>query len=343
VGERAWPTQPIPSKPAPIVRQGFTQEMVTDLSPESHAAVLERFMQVRGSGVFVPPSVEGTIFFPGIDGGAEWGGAAFDPETGILYVNASEMPWIMSMVGIPAEDEDSASVGSRTFALNCAGCHGADAAGDAQGSFPTLRDLHLKYTRDEVASIIEVGRGFMPSFAHISAANREALISYLMNPGGVEAPAAPVQVDPEDPARVPYTNRGYPRFLDPDGYPAVKPPWGTLNAIDLNTGEYVWTVPLGEYEELTAAGIPRTGTENYGGPAVTAGGLVFIGATRDEKFRAFDKRTGELLWETDLPAGGYATPSTYEVDGKQYVVIAAGGGKMGTPSGDTFVAFALPD
>jgi quinoprotein glucose dehydrogenase len=136
---------------------------------------------------------------------------------------------------------------------------------------------------------------------------------------------------------------GYNRFLDRDGYPAVKPPWGTLNAIDLDAGEIRWTVPLGEVPALTEKGIPLTGTENYGGPIVTAGGLIFIGATKDERFRAFDKTTGRALWETNLPAGGYATPATYEVNGKQYVVIAAGGGKMGTKSGDTYLAFALPD
>ena len=143
-------------------------------------------------------------------------------------------------------------------------------------------------------------------------------------------------------ATVPYSHTGYNRFLDPDGYPAVKPPWGTLNAIDLNTGEIAWTVPLGELPELTAQGIPPTGTENYGGPVVTAGGLLFIGATKDEKFRAFDKKHRRVLWETSLPAGGYATPATYAVNGKQFVVIAAGGGKMGTKSGDAYVAFALP-
>ena len=141
---------------------------------------------------------------------------------------------------------------------------------------------------------------------------------------------------------VPFGHAGYNRFFDQEGYPAVKPPWGTLNAIDLNAGEILWSVPLGEHQELTARGIPPTGTENYGGPAVTASGLLFIGATKDEKFRAFSTATGELLWETDLPAGGYATPAVYEAEGRQFVVIAAGGGKMGTKSGDTYVAYALP-
>ena len=134
------------------------------------------------------------------------------------------------------------------------------------------------------------------------------------------------------------------RFLDPDGYPAVKPPWGQLTAIDLGKGEIVWQSLLGEHEELTAKGIPRTGTENLGGSIVTKGGLVFIAATKDEKFRAFDVDTGKVAWETKLPAGGYATPSTYEVGGRQHVVIACGGaGKGATKSGDEFVAFALED
>ena len=144
-----------------------------------------------------------------------------------------------------------------------------------------------------------------------------------------------------DPNALPYSISFYGRFMDENGYPAIKPPWGTLNAIDLNKGELVWKVPLGEYEELTAKGFPKTGTENYGGPIITSGGLLFIGATNDEYFRAFDKKTGEELWKAKLPAGGYATPITYQINGKQYIVIACGGGKMGTKSGDSYIAFSL--
>jgi quinoprotein glucose dehydrogenase len=187
----------------------------------------------------------------------------------------------------------------------------------------------------------------MPSFAFLSPRQKAAVTDYLLNPDAPADPrneaAVPVEGDTGDALGViPYTLTGYNRWLDPDGYPAVKPPWGTLNAIDLNTGEYRWRVPLGEFPELTARGLPPTGAENYGGPVVTAGGLVFIAATKDEMFRAFDKRNGRLLWQTKLPAGGYATPATYEVGGRQFVVIACGGGKMGTKSGDAYVAFALP-
>ena len=346
-GEEVWPTQPIPVAPAPFMRQEFTEDMINDMSPESYAVVLERFRQSRNEGIYTPPSTQGTVTFPGYNGGAEWGGAAVDPGAGVLYVNVTEMPWIMTMFGVPPEDGSdlgSAAMGRRAYTLNCASCHGTDLAGDAQGVFPGLLGLGERLTREEIASVIESGSGFMPGFAHIDADERAALVSYLLNPGEA-APVAETgtSMDPEHPEQVPYTHTGYHRFLGPDGYPAIEPPWGTLNAIDLNTGEYLWTVRLGEFEELTAAGVPQTGTENYGGPVVTAGGLLFIGSTPDEKFRAYDARTGELLWETRLPAAGYATPATYEVGGKQYVVIAAGGGKIGTPSGDMFVAYALPD
>ena len=141
-----------------------------------------------------------------------------------------------------------------------------------------------------------------------------------------------------------YGHKGYVRFVDHEGYPAIKPPWGELIAIDLNAGEFVWRNTLGEFQKLTDRGIPQTGTPNFGGTIVTEGGLVFIGATMDENFHAFDKASGELLWKHKLPAGGYATPSTYSANGRQFVVIAASGaGKLGTKPGDAIVAFALPN
>lgn len=340
MGEMTWPTQPLPVKPPPFARQEFREEDITDISPESHAYVLERFRQVRSGGQFVPPSLEGTIIFPGFDGGGEWGGAAFDPETGLLYVNANEMPWILTMFEIAGNEElASGGTGRQLYATNCAACHGMDRLGDGQ-TYPSLLAVEERYTRKDVSELIRTGKGVMPSFGYLSERQRDALVDYLFNVTRADHHGEKVEVES---SVIPYGHTGYNRFLDQNGYPAVKPPWGTLNAIDLNRGEIAWTVTLGEFPELTARGIPPTGTENYGGPVVTAGGLVFIGATKDEKFRAFDKETGELLWETELPAGGYATPSTYEVNGKQYVVIAAGGGKMGTKSGDAYVAFALPD
>jgi len=335
-GEETSRTQPLPRKPRAFSRQAFGEADATDLSPASRVAVLERLRQVRSAGQFVPPSTQGTVIFPGFDGGAEWGGSAFDPQTRLLYVNANEMPWILEMREVPKAG--ALPLGARVYAQHCAVCHGASRQGAPQAQSPSLVGIETRQARGDTLAIVEKGKGVMPGFAFLSPAERAAVAAFAR---GEREPDAP---DGEA-ARAgrPYAHLGYNRFLDPEGYPAVKPPWGTLNAIDLDSSEIRWSVPLGELPELTKRGIPRTGTENYGGPVVTAGGLVFIAATKDEKLRAFDKRTGEVLWETTLPAGGYATPATYEVGGRQYLVIAAGGGKMGTKSGDAYVAFALPD
>ncbi len=356
-GEVTAPTQPLPLKPAPFARQLFTAEEITDRTPEARRAVLERFSRLRPHALFQPPSREGTIIFPGFDGGAEWGGAAADPD-GVLYVNSNEMPWILAMI----DASGATSLGEQVYLQNCTGCHGAQREGNAGANIPSLVDLAQRLTREQAFEVVTKGRNVMPPWGFLSEAQREAVVDYLFGgpeekareePAGVadggktKPPEANWQTYLPDKkehiaAAPPYTHTGYNRFLDPDGYPAVRPPWGTLNAIDLNTGEYRWKVTLGEFAELTARGIPPTGTENYGGPVVTAGGLVFIGASKDEHFRAFDRKTGRELWKTKLPAGGYATPATYEVGGRQFVVIACGGGKMGTKSGDAYVAFALP-
>jgi quinoprotein glucose dehydrogenase len=334
--ERTWPTQPIPVKPPPFARQKLTESDLTDRTPEARAAVLERLRAARSGGQFVPPSTQGTVIYPGFDGGAEWGGSAFDPQTRTLYVNANEMAWILQMREVPKPG--AGSVGARIYTQHCAVCHGAELRGDPQGQFPSLlKTREKKMPRSEVAQIVAKGKGAMPAFGFLASHEVDAVSAHTLGEqedGRAKGEAAE--------AGRPYTHLGYNRFLDPDGYPAVKPPWGTLNAIDLDAGVIRWSVPLGELPELTARGIPPTGTENYGGPILTAGGLIFIGASKDEMFRAFDKTTGQALWQVKLPAGGYATPATYEAGGRQFVVIAAGGGKMRTASGDTYVAFALP-
>lgn len=342
-GESASPTQPLPVKPAPFSRQVFSADQLTDLSPESHRAVLERFVKIRPHAPFLPPSKEGTIIFPGFDGGAEWGGAGVDPGRGILYVNGNEMPWILTMVETKTKGAASLSSGQQIYNQICAACHGVNRQGDPARAFPTLVNIGAKLKKADILQLLENGRGVMPGFAFLNAAQKEAAAAFLLGEdapvrdGGKEATIGDA-IGGE-----PYTHTGYNRWLDTNGYPAVKPPWGTLNAINLNTGDYEWTVPLGEFPELTAKGIPPTGAENYGGPVITAGGLIFIAATKDEMIRAFDQKTGRVLWQAKLPAGGYATPATYSINGRQYVVIACGGGKMGTKSGDAYVAFALPD
>ena len=361
-GEHSWPTQPFPVKPAPFARQAMTEADVTDLSADSRSVVLQRFRTLRNDGLFTPPSVQGSIVLPGFDGGGEWGGAAIDRETGVMYVNASDVPWIAAMYETGAGTNDASTTrvmrsGPAVYAASCAGCHRADRRGDGD-RVPSLVDVGSRLTADQVLEVVTNGRGLMPSFGSLPEGERRAVTGFLLGRALPAARSVVGRLTPQSPsdesphaaelaaarARVPsapYQFTGYERWKDPEGYPAIKPPWGTLSAIDLNTGEYRWRITLGEHSPLTARGIPPTGTEQYGGPIVTAGGLVFIAATQDEKFRAFDKATGKLLWETTLPAAGYATPSTFAVNGRQYVVIAAGGGKLGSKSSDTYVAFAL--
>jgi quinoprotein glucose dehydrogenase len=205
--------------------------------------------------------------------------------------------------------------------------------------FPALIGIGKKYKEEEIARIIREGRSRMPSFAYLRR-NVITAVAHLLATGKDTEFATPFREQLSQPLK--YTHDGYNKFLDPEGYPAVEPPWGTLNAINLERGEFFWRISFGEFPELVAKGMRNTGSENYGGPLVTAGGLLFIGATNhDREFRAYDKTTGKLLWETVLPAAGNATPATYAVEGRQFVVIGAGGGKWGSPSGGTYVAFAL--
>jgi quinoprotein glucose dehydrogenase len=327
-GERAAPMQRHPVAPPPFTRQLLTEDMLTTRTPEAHAAVLAEFHRYTSGPLFTPPSLDGLIVFPGVDGGAEWGGAAFDPDTGLLYVNANEMPWLMRLI----PNTDAALYGSK-----CASCHRADRTGGPQA--PSLVDVGRRLSRDEIAAIIRQGTGRMPGFPDMGARNIGDVVEFLVT--GKDQANDPAIAN--DPARLRYRNDGEVLWRDPDGYPPITPPWGTLSAIDLNAGTVRWQKPLGEYPELVAKGMRDTGSDNYGGPLVTAGGLLFIAATNfDRKFRAFDKLTGELLWEITLPFAGNATPSTYTLNGRQFVVIACGGGKNNAPSGSAVVAFALP-
>lgn len=349
-GEITSPTQPVPLIPEPFARQRFSEAEVTDRTPAAREAVLKRLREVTPHEPFGPPTTRGTVVLPGFDGGGEWGGAAVDPS-GVLYVNGNEMAWILQM--IPTRVKGS-TLGQALYQQLCVSCHGPDRTGNAAAGIPSLVNLGARLKPDDVSQLVRTGRNAMPGFAFLNQPQRGAVVDFLF---GTEKPperlagaaAASDARDPVEPTgdlapgTSPYTTTGYNRFLDPDGYPALRPPWGTLNAIDLNTGEYLWKQPLGELPALTALGLPPTGTENYGGPIVTAGGVLFIAATKDEKIRAFAAKTGEVLWAADLPAGGYATPATYSVNGRQFVVIACGGGKMRTKSGDAYVAFALPE
>ena len=290
-GEVAADTQPLPTRPAPFARQIVTEDTLTNRTPEAHAAVLETFKKIRSGGQFVPPSTQGTIVFPGFDGGGEWGGPAFDPETGLLYVNSNEMAWILRLV--PRETAQAKS-GKSLYLNECSGCHRPDMAGSPP-EFPSLQHISDKLNEGAVRNLLKQGAGRMPSFARLTAPEVDAIVNYVLN--GQDSTLAATAPEKPSPILQRFRIDGYNKFLDPDGYPAVKPPWGMLSAINLNTGEYVWKEPFGEYPAL---GLHDTGSENYGGAVVTAGGLLFIAATNyDKKMHAFDKSSGKLLWEAD--------------------------------------------
>jgi quinoprotein glucose dehydrogenase len=276
--------------------------------------------------------------YPGADGAGEWGGPAFDPVTHVLYINANEFGMTESL-----QKRTNTSSGRAVYLSQCAACHRADKAGSPP-EIPSLVDIGKLYNEPQLSQLLLSGKGRMPGFPSLdppAGSQFKALAHYLLS-------NEPDHVTPSkasDDGKVHYDSTGYPKFLDLEGYPANAMPWGTLNAINLDTGEYLWKIPLGQYPELVAKGMPNTGSENYGAPVVTAGGVLFIGASvRDKKFRAFDKTTGKLLWETPLPFSACATPATYEIDGRQYVVIAAGGQRdPDTPAGGgVYVAYALP-
>jgi quinoprotein glucose dehydrogenase len=333
-GEVAATDQPLPTKPAPFARQRLTDKVLTERTPEMKKWAVEKYAQFRSEGQFIPLSVDkDTVVFPGFDGGAEWGGPAVDPQTSVIYINSNEMAW----TGALGENKGGNSP-EAIYLSQCGVCHGEKMAGSPP-AIPSLVGIGERLSPKQIGSTIKSGKGRMPGFPNLNDEQMFALVEYLRSGVSKEVESSGPQLPGMN-----YRFTGYKKFLDPEGYPAVAPPWGTLNAIDLNTGEYVWKMPLGVYPELAAKGLTNTGSENYGGPVVTAGGVLFIGATNyDKKFRAFDKTNGKLLWETTLPFSGNATPATYAVHGRQYVVIAAGGGKdPKSPSGGVYVAFALP-
>ncbi|MDB5207595.1 MAG: PQQ-binding-like beta-propeller repeat protein [Flavisolibacter sp.] len=341
-GEKLSPTQPYPTKPSPFMRQSMTEgDINLFLSDSSYADIKTRRASYKNDNMWHPPSLQGTIMFPGLDGGSEWGGPSYDPETNMLYVNANEMPWLITSIAVKnkaAAKENYGQAGMRLYQSNCMTCHGREQQGS--GNFPALTGAEKKYSLAAFDALLQSGRRMMPAFKQLNTGEREAIASFVLNETALKNKPFVATIK-DDPTSLPYSITGYHKFLSKEGYPAISPPWGTLNALDLNTGEWIWKKTLGNDTSFKKAKAP-TGTENYGASVVTAGGLLFIGATKDGKFRAFNKRTGTLLWEYNLPAPAYATPAVYELAGRQYIVIACGGGKMGTKSGDSYVAFALP-
>lgn len=336
-GEEAWPTQPIPMLPPPLIRLSVNEAELSRITPETYQHVRSQFDRFTKGSLYTPSTLQGNILSPGTLGGVEWHGGSFDPFLNTIYVNAHDSPGIFKLRKAvePAGDSLTTDLerGLFVYQTYCQGCHRPDRRG-LPPAIPSLFDS--KKSKIEMMAGIKNGQGLMPAFPQLSRSEINDVISYITSSKDEN-----IEIKPTG-NKVRYHYEGYAQFNGPNGEPGVRPPWGTLNAIDLIKGEIIWRVPLGEYPELVKKGIRNTGARNFGGAVATAGGLVFIAGTPDEKIRAFEKHTGNLLWEYKLPAASYATPSTYMINGRQYLVVTAcGGGKNATPSGDSIIAFAL--
>ena len=330
LGESLSKTQPTPTFPKSFSRQFLSNNDINPfVSKREKDSLIKVFTSLEKEDIFSPPSEKGTLIFPGFDGGAEWGGPAIDPINNIMYVNSNEMPWILTMKKISENDSKPVSI----YNKQCLMCHGIDFKGS--GDNPSILEMKEKYKFNELKSIIYNGKGFMPGYSFLDDTSLNVLTNYILDLRDGDKTNLSLMND-----EVFYTSTGYNKFLTSDGYPAIKPPWGSLNAINLNTGNIDWSIPLGQTKIGEINNI-MTGTENYGGPLLTKSGIIFIAATSDKKIRAFDSKDGELLWERELPYAGFATPSYYEIDGVPYISISSGGGKLGTTSGDKYVVFSL--
>lgn len=361
-GEEAWPTQPFPSKPKPFARQFMTKDDLSDFSPEAHDSLLQQFKNLRYEGLFTPPSIQGTLSLPATVGGAEWGGAAYDPYTHILYVKSNESPEISLLQKIDRNNKNLQGLsdyekGRKLYMTYCAGCHGEDRNGNGLQN-PSLLKISERKNKESILDKIRHGGGRMPSFADIlKKREEEAIIAYLDDNKNKPASVTDdnlLEIQRNelavkngkkegnvDDSATRYLNvTAYRSFKDKDENPGIKPPWGTLNAINLNTGEYEWRIPVGNIEKLQKEGGPITGSQSMTGPIVTSGGLVFLGGMRDKKLMAFDKKTGNLLWEIILPGMVTSNPSTYMYNGKQFIAMSVAGNKEN--EGGSVMSFALP-
>lgn len=342
-GEQAWPTQPVPIIPKPFTRAAW-QLTANDLSPfANNKEELKKIFLAADKRLFAPVDTTNLLLLPGYDGGAEYGGAAADPLHGIIYINANEMAWFLKLDKQPSNTStdnksNELSAGQQIYNSSCSGCHGKDGKGNIASGYPDLSNIAQNRSAQYVHQVITNGKGMMPAFSAVSKEDQQRVVDYLFKTEKKEA-GSPMVFNAKQDA---YKHSGYQKFLDDKGLPAIAPPWGTLTAIDLNTGEHIWQVPLGTTPGLPNQDINPTGCENYGGSIVTENGLLFIAATKDGMFRAYNRFSGKLLWKVQLPAASFATPSMYSINGKQYIVLACGGEKLGTPKGNKVLAFALP-
>ncbi len=343
-GEKTWPTQPFPGKSLQYGGQHFDTTNVTNISPASTDSVKARLAEMRTGNIFIPPGLQPSVVFPQFNGGTDWGGAAYDPLSRLLFVNCSnEAEWISMIPARQLTETTLYQFGKTLFQSLCTSCHSMSVSvNPALVALNALREVVSQRTDEEIVTLLNRGKGQMPPFNNLSMDETTAIIAFLRDQGH-QTKLESENIISSLPVEIPYIATGHNEFKDPEGFPVNRPPWGMLTAISMDEGSIKWQVPLGTYPELEARGFPPTGTFNMGGPIVTESGLVFIGAAMDERLHVYDADDGRLLWEYQMKAGGYSTPSTFMVDGKQFVVIAAGGGgKPGTRAGDKYYCFSLP-
>lgn len=341
-GEEAWPTQPFPTRPKPFVRQIMTRDDLSNFSQEDNDALKKQFDSLQYKGMYTPPAIKGTVLLPGTRGGAQWGGAAFDKAANMLYIRSMDVAELMTIVERDPAKIKAASVieqGTTLYQNYCAACHGNNRQGNG-AVFPALTDLGARIPKEVSKQKITAGAGQMPGFSRaLNDGEIESLLAFLYEEE--DKPLISGETQESTDKKIQYYNiSGYTTWIDQSGNPAIRPPWGTLHALNLSTGEYEWQIPLGNNPELQEEGALPTGLEGKSGPVVTAGGLIFISGAEDRLFKAVDKVSGKTLWQTTLPAMANATACTYLVDGKQFVAISVGGTKE-NPSGSV-MAFALP-
>ncbi len=347
-GEQTWPTQPFPTQPPPFARQAFTAK---DLSPfikdsAERSALLAEINGARNEGMFTPPGLQNTVEMPGNNGGANFGGAAIDPTSGMLYVVSKDLPAMLKLQLAPTAKRGPVE-GREVFSENCTLCHGTNGQGNPP-AIPSLVNIGSRLDRAQVQTVIQHGQGLMPAFSHLSPAESSALLDYLFHPpGGHLAGHAPVAPTTPVDAKTAHYKSGFGFMFASSGLPVISPPWTSLTAYDLNTGVIKWKIPLGEVPELAAQGFTKTGSHfPRVAPVVTAGGLLFAG-TRDRKVRALDSATGKELWECQLDTGIEGMPAVYEIDGREYVVFCVAAQpianiRSNAPIPSSYVAFALP-
>ncbi len=361
-GEVTSPTQPFPTMPPPFARQVFTaQDLSPYMSGQERAQFVEELANARNQGLFTPPSLQDTVEMPGNNGGANFGGVAADPAHGLIYVVSKDLPCMLRLQpvasGSSSPGESREQRGRSVFDTNCALCHGGNLEGKPP-AIPSLVNLGSRFTPSQVRATIQHGDGPMPAFSGLPDSELDDLLSYLSNPGkmaavGGEADSQTNPASASNAQSMEYKSAFGFMFTN-SGLPAIAPPWTTLTAYDLNSGNVRWRIPLGDVPELAAEGHGETGADfSQTGPVLTAGGLIFAG-TRDRKIRAFDSRSGNLLWEATLDAGVEGIPAIYQVNGKEYIVFCAaerattythdvpGHSASQSPIPGAYVAFALP-